>query len=161
MKLHGDGTIEFPNGTQNKPADVGPAFSYQHVVSQSVPNGGIVTKLNFTAKEFDTDNAVANSRFQPQKAGYYFIKASYYPAAPIASGAMPSLTLYKNTLEKIAGVATSAAGSAFLVMECCGLVYLNGATDYVEVYVTQNTASALNSIADQMIRFQGFMARNV
>lgn len=115
----------------------GPAFSGYRNASQTVTSG-VATKVQIDTEEFDTDNAFDNAtnfRFTPQVAGYYMVIGR---AGGVASTAMTShsLTIYKNGSAWKTGpgyVAPAGQGSTCGVT---GLVYLNGSTDYVELYST-------------------------
>ena len=110
-------------------ASTGPAFSAYPSGSQSI-TASTWTKLQYNTEEFDTnsnyDNAT-NYRFTPTVAGYY----SFTAAILVSTTTTRSLfSFYKNgavfkSFDTNYGI-NSAGGSA--------LIYLNGSTDYVELY---------------------------
>ena len=116
----------------------GPAFSAYQSSNQNF-TGAVLTKIAFQTEEFDTANcfdSAANYRFTPNVAGYYLISGRLQGT----TGAQVYVTVYKNgslfkDFANNSGSAIAAQGSA--------LVYLNGSTDYVELYgylgSTQNT----------------------
>jgi hypothetical protein len=145
----------------------GPAFS-SYISGNQTVTGGANTKLAFNTKEFDTANcydATTNYRFTPTVAGYYQVIANANPygnASPIRT----ILMLYKNgTLFKLLfdlnffstsyGYNNGFQGSA--------LVYMNGSTDYLEVWGNMTIASGTavwygyNSTYSQ---FSAFLARS-
>jgi hypothetical protein len=119
----------------------GPAFSAWQSSAQSLTIN-TVTKLQFQTEEFDTANCFDNSttfRFTPNVAGYYQVSGALTNATILAQ---LLLTLYKNggvykrLYNDINGGNTSTgAGSC--------LVFLNGSTDYIELYgMTTSTQNA-------------------
>lgn len=131
----------------------GPVFSAYHSSAQTL-TGGVATKINFATEEFDTSNCYDNStsRFTPNVAGYYKINAALQ-----ASGSnSPYVSVYKNGAQYKVGNVTGALGTGTLATISC-LVYLNGSTDYVEIYgnfsATQATVAASTSSY-----FQGCLA---
>ena len=138
----GSGGVSAAAALINLQASV-PAFSAYQSVAQSLPTGTI-TKLQFQTKEFDTGNyydAVTNFRYTPLVAGYYQITASFQIASVITS---LNLYAYKNGINfKSLSVtqSTGQAGSAGTA-----LVFLNGTTDYIEIFGSQS-AAAQNIVA--------------
>jgi hypothetical protein len=119
----------------------GPAFSYYQSVAQTLTSS-VSTKITFTTSEFDTTGGMyASSRFTPTIAGYYQVNASLSMATSVTG---VQLILYKNgSVYKYifniisTTVVNSGVGSA--------LVYLNGSTDYIEIYGV--FASGQNTLA--------------
>lgn len=109
----------------------GPAFSAQRTGAQAV-TASTWTKIQFQTEEFDTANCYDNAtnyRFQPTVAGYYQITAT----AECASATSWAYTsIYKNGFDFKRNSSGSGAGTGTSVTS---LIYLNGSTDYVEVYV--------------------------
>jgi hypothetical protein len=143
MVLSGDGTISglsaggLPNATVQQ-ADLatnvagnGPAFSAYLGTNQSI-SAGTWTKVQINTKEFDTSTAYDNTtnyRFQPTVAGYYQVNgqlllnnssANYGGVGFNKTGSQHKYVYISNAY------GTSAALSA--------LIYLNGTTDYLEMY---------------------------
>jgi hypothetical protein len=130
-----------------------PAFSAYQSVAQSVTNA--VVKIQFQAEEYDVTGAfdsTTNYRFQPTVAGYYLLNA----ALAIASATTYiDLRCYKNgSYAKAFASNFNASNQSFVAGSC--QVYLNGSTDYVEVYAS--TGATINSIAQlQNTYFQGIL----
>lgn len=106
-----------------------PAFSAYANATQAI-SATTVTKVTFDTKLFDTNNNFASSRFTPTVAGYY--QCSWSLSSSIVQGNRFIPMLYKNGAETLRGTDTptntwSTTGS--------GLVYCNGTTDYLEVYI--------------------------
>jgi len=140
-------TIQEPatasNFTQTLPAATGdvmvsgnmPAFSALPNSNQSFTSS-TWTKVAFNSEEFDTNNnydATTNYRFTPTVAGYYQINA----VVSISGTVMTQFicAIYKNNAEYKRGnqlsYATGVSNSSCLISS---VVYLNGSTDYVEIY---------------------------
>jgi len=114
-------------------AGTGPAFSAYATSGTSVANNTL-TKLSFDTEEFDTNNNFASSRFTPTVAGYYQINGCI-------GGAYATLlcTIFKNGSEYKRGV--TASGATLNQANVSSVVYLNGSTDYVELYTYQGSGS--------------------
>ena len=118
----------------------GPAFSaYRGGSNQSI-TASTNTKVQLNTEEFDTANAfdsTTNYRFTPQVAGYYQITGQIEVDG---TGITRSFSaIYKNgSLSKIGndGIYTSSYRSVVN-----GLIYLNGSTDYLELYGWANGTS--------------------
>lgn len=119
----------------------GPAFSAYSSVGTSIPNN-VYTKVLYQTEEYDTNNNYDNttSRFQPTVAGYYQVNWS----TGVTTQAEKFTALYKNGSFYRAGsdsIGWWSAGSA--------LVYMNGTTDYLEVYFYQTTGSTQTTYTPQ------------
>jgi hypothetical protein len=121
-----------------------PAFSAYQSVSQSIASG-TVTKIQFQTKVFDTANAFDNTtnyRFQPTVAGYYQINAGFAYASAVLSETF--IALYKNGGVYQYGLDISATS---YIIASSFLVYLNGSTDYIEIFAAQYSGSSKNTTA--------------
>jgi hypothetical protein len=135
-----------------------PAFRAYSNAAQSI-SATTFTKVTFQVEDFDTNNNFDSSRFTPTVAGYYQISATVRIGG-LASGNLLYVSIYKNgsanteifnTNQGAAGDA-SGGGSA--------LFYMNGSTDYLEIYVYQSNASSKNTVAgSQFVWFTGAMVR--
>ena len=123
----------------------GPAFSAYSGAAQSI-SASTNTKLQCNTEEFDTNSNYDNTtnyRFTPSVAGYYQVSAAVTWTTAVA---VTAITIYKNgasfkTLQFSNNATVNTAGGS-------ALIYLNGATDYVEIYVSSgfsNTVSTSNS----------------
>ena len=131
------------NFTQTLPAATGtvmvsgnmPAFSAYNSTDQTIAYN-TVTKLSFNTEEFDTNNNFASSRFTPTVAGYYQINAKVFNAGTAPRNYYFSNRLYKNgAVIAISSIAIYQLGSAAeFCVDQSKLVYMNGTTDYLEVY---------------------------
>jgi hypothetical protein len=149
-------TITVPASTATMAID-GPAFSAYLSATQSF-TANVFTKIQFNVEEFDTANCYDNStnyRFTPNVAGYYQVSGAFTNATILAQ---IGLTVLKNgiTYKRLyngagGGNTSTGAGSC--------LVYLNGTTDYIELYGL--TTSTQNAFADaSSTYFQATMVRS-
>lgn len=128
-----------------------PAFSAYASANQTF-NAGAETKVNFDTEVFDTNSNFASSRFTPTVAGYYQINACV--SAAMATG---YVSIFKNGGAYQRGFQTQSAVVSFIVTS---IVYLNGSTDYVEIYLgnqtgsstTVNNLSTLTYVTGAMVR---------
>lgn len=132
----------------------GPAFSIYATGTTSVPTS-TYTKVIFNGSIFDTTGGmVSSSRFTPTLAGYYYITGSAY----FSSSSESFVQIQKNGAELHRG---TDHGSQVYSRTVSGLVYLNGSTDYVEIYTYQSSGSTVTvSATMSQTIFQGFLARS-
>jgi hypothetical protein len=134
-------TIAAQSGTLNVG---GPAFFAYAGNSQNVATN-TATKIQLTSERFDTANAfdsTTNYRFQPTVAGYYQISASLAFALATNNIAI-YVNLYLNgtSIAATSGVSTSAS---YPLGSVSALLYLNGSTDYVELWGQQKSGGTTN-----------------
>ena len=114
-----------------------PAFSAYGNTNQTI-SSGVTTKVIINTKIFDTANAydaTTNYRFTPQVAGYYQVNAiveAYAGGTPIT---VSNVYLYKNGSEVLRGSATTNSTNTEVYNNLSGLIYMNGSTDYLELYM--------------------------
>jgi hypothetical protein len=132
-----------------------PAFSAYATSNQSI-SANTSTKVLFDSKNFDTNNNFASSRFTPTVAGYYQFIAGV--SSTTASTVNPwFINIAKNGAQTLVNGYVYPLSTG--VIQVSGLLYLNGSTDYVEIYVYQgNMAQTVFGRSDQTY-FQGSMVR--
>jgi hypothetical protein len=113
-----------------------PAFSAYGNAAQTVTTSTF-TKVTLNTKEFDTNNnfdSTTNYRFTPTVAGYYQINGQIYFSTSVSTTRI-LIGIYKNGSAYKWGndFQTTTAISAFRGV-VSSIVYLNGSTDYVELY---------------------------
>lgn len=137
-------------------AGTGPAFSYKSSSGQSLANGAN-TKITFTTSDFDTTSGMyASSRFTPTVAGYYQISSLITAAGALG---IIATSIWKNGAVYKAGT-QAALSSSFTAVLTSGIVYLNGSTDYVEIYGIQTSGGAITLYADAPYNyFNGVLVR--
>ena len=140
-----------------------PAFSAYRTGTQTGIATSTYTKVSVQTEVFDTNSNydnVTNYRFTPTIAGYYQINA-----AVVATGTTLAYTqaiIYKNgSAYATGGYVTTASGEAGSSVS--SLVYMNGSTDYVELYAYVSvTGTAIiygGSSAQAQTFFNGSMVR--
>lgn len=142
-----------------------PAFSAYQSIQQTGIGSATSTKITFTTVEFDTSNnySTTTSRFTPSVAGYYQINSTVQ-IPYVTSTAGLTISLWKNGLAYKTGsqsVGQSAGGGQYPTAVISNIVFLNGTTDYVEIYTYgTNNGSAYNTQTGQdRTAFQGFLVK--
>ena len=141
-----------------KQAVNGPAFS-AYVSNAQVVGAGVFTKVMFRTKEFDTANcfdSTGTGRFKPNVAGYYQVNAALKQVAP--SGGQWAALLYKNGAAIKGGTDLGFPGAGNGQGVLSALVYLNGATDYIELFAISDVGSMVAASMTGSF-FQAVMAR--
>ena len=142
-----------------------PAFAAYNNAAQSFSNS-VVTKAIFNTEVFDTNNnfdSTTNYRFTPTVAGYYSISGVI--TMNNASAGQGSYTLIAKNGTIIASSSAGAVASvSYSGPQVTTLVYMNGTTDYVELYgdmigATQNSIPTIFATGDG-VRFSAFLARS-
>ena len=140
-------------------AGTGPAFYVYRTSDQTGTING-ATKIQFNNELFDTANcfdSTTNYRFTPNVAGYYQING--------LAGYVLNITqifytvLYKNGSAYTRGsqIPFNTNGSLSLYSN---LVYLNGTTDYIELYIYNQSGSSQTLAGNsEYCYFSGFLAR--
>ena len=136
-------------------AGTGPAFSATRSSNQSV-SSGTWTKIQLNVEEFDTANcfdSTTNYRFTPTVAGYYETNARFGIAT---TDTRLICSVYKNGTEFKRGL---DAGSALMGgATVSALIYLNGSTDYIEMFILiGSTQNIIGNAVD--LYFQASMVR--
>jgi len=146
--------------TLNLPAATGtvmvsgnmPAFSAHPSSNQSVTTA-TSTKMLFQTEVFDTNNNFASSTFTPTVAGYYQFNAYLSPNTAVTR---ILVMLYKNGSRVnilLDGTSIPSTGGGGTIL------YLNGTTDYVEVYGRLDGVSPEFNGASDSTYFSGAMVR--
>ena len=120
-----------------------PIFSAYLRANQTLTSG-VTTKLAINTEEFDTASCYDTTtyRFTPNVAGYYQVNAAMTYGAS-ASATQGLIYIYKNGGQFKTGSFLSGASSA---VTASALIYMNGTTDYIELfgYVVAATPVANN-----------------
>jgi hypothetical protein len=137
----------------------GPAFSAYQSTGQTGLSNSVYTKISLQTELFDTNNnfdSTTNYRFTPTVAGYYMLIGSLYFTTV---GINNYISIWKNGSAIAYGTAyPTASGASNPFSTITTLTYLNGTTDYVELYgYATNTWSTGVGAANTY--FQGFLAR--
>ena len=139
-------------------AGSGPAFSAWKSSNQSITSNTF-TKVTFDTEEFDTNNNFTSSTFTPTVAGYYQVNSACDLFASVGTGTRTSIRLYKNGSFFKAGNEVQILNTAEMSCLLNVLVYMNGTTDYLEVYALMNATSPLVAGAQTITYFQACLVR--
>ena len=128
------GSLQFQNNGVNLPmGGVAPAFSAYNSASQTVTTS-TETKATLNTEDFDTNSNFASSRFTPTVAGYYQVNGQIrlQSTLTIVNG---WVSIYKNGSIYVRGqeLPSGVTSNELQVLVNC-LIYLNGSTDYIELY---------------------------
>jgi hypothetical protein len=139
-------------------AGTGPAFSVSSATGV-VTSSGVFTKLTYDTEDFDTNNNFASSRFTPTVAGYYqFNATALYSGGP---GGGQLLSFYKNGSRWLDGpllVQNTIGSSSYITFG--GIIYLNGSTDYVELFGYQTAGTQTIGGGGATQKFTGCLVRS-
>jgi hypothetical protein len=134
-----------------------PAFSAYQSSAQSI-SSGTWTKIQFQTEDFDTASCFDNStnyRFTPNVAGYYQVTGRIRPNS---TNGEAEIGIYKNGSAWFHGSNVNVSSGNQWGTTATGLLYMNGSTDYVEIYLYV-TNSCTVSTSRQNTYFQAFFAR--
>ena len=112
-----------------------PCFSAYSAVSQ-YPATSVATKVALNTKEYDVTNAfdaTTNYRFQPTVAGYYQINAGISMSAD-TNLTNADILIYKDGAAYYGQHIDTNSGNQYADVSTSTLVYLNGTTDYIELW---------------------------
>ena len=135
----------------------GPAFSAYASTNQTVSDG-TATKILFDTEEFDTNSNFSSSRFTPTIAGYYQVNSTVNCSQTAIVDFV--IWIYKNNTQYKRGFGFAGTASKFIA-PVSTLVYLNGSTDYVEVFLySDGTGNATINASSQDVWFNGCLVRS-
>lgn len=157
----GTNTITLPASTGTVMVN-GPAFSAYMSANQTISTG-TNTKLQINTKEFDTATAYdasTNYRFTPLVAGYYQVNGQV--AWNSAASGVTFVSIYKNGSEWKRGSQITFNAASAVCPNVSALTYFNGSTDYVELYVNQNSGGSVLAFGGSVAfsYFQASMVRS-
>ena len=144
-------------------AGTGPAFSAYSNNTQTITSGAAPVKININTKTtpgFDTNSNfdTTNYRFQPTVAGYYQINGVAYYSSTVSMSAF-YIYIYKNNASyKYGSGFSGTATAAFSTVN--DIIYLNGSSDYVELFAYIAGTGTLSCNAGQTFTsFSGALVR--
>jgi hypothetical protein len=136
-------------------AGTGPAFSAYQSITQSGITNVVPTKVQFQTEEFDTNSNFDNStnyRFTPTVAGYYQVNGGVTLNSITATHSCLAI-IYKNGSAFKNGCTAKPSTSNYPSTVASTLIYLNGSTDYVELYIYGDIGSAYALVAGQTFTY--------
>jgi hypothetical protein len=136
----------------------GPAFSAANNTNQSITTG-VATKVTLSVEEFDTNNNFSSSRFTPTVAGYYNITGYTYASA--TSQTYGYVMIYRNGSIYQGGIFFTPFGASISTSVASVVMYLNGSSDFVELYVQSDgtSPSVVGTSAGFEARLSGALVR--
>lgn len=112
-----------------------PAFYAYYFGSDISISSGVSTKVTYDTELYDTNNNFASSRFTPTVAGYYQINCGVYMYTGAGNITQYFASIYKNGTEYTRNQTKFAVTVVSEGMQnVSSIVYLNGSTDYIEIY---------------------------
>jgi len=130
----GSGNLSWFNG--------GPAFGAISTTSTSL-SAGVDTKIIFDNEIFDTAgcfDSTTNYRFTPNVAGYYQVNANVSVGG--SGGAYTICSIYRNGALYTRSNTLRTDNGNYNAANTSNIIYLNGSTDYVEVYGLDPSANS-------------------
>lgn len=109
-----------------------PTFQANAASTQAI-SSGVFTKITLGTEGFDTNNNFASNRFTPTVAGYYQINGTMYATDSVAI-TTAEVSIYKNGAEYRRGAGVFASAGTNNVLSTSDVIFLNGSTDYVELF---------------------------
>lgn len=139
----------------------GPAVSAYRATSNQSITSSAETKVQLNGETFDTASAfdsITNYRFTPQISGYYQVSFS------VSVGATTGITgffssIRKNGTDYAHGTSTAPASSTSGTSVGSCLVYMNGSTDYLELFIYSNGTSPYVSFGATNTYFTAVLIR--
>jgi hypothetical protein len=116
----------------------GPTFSAFRSTSNQSFSSNTWTKVQCQTEEWDTNSNYDNStnyRFTPTVAGYYQCSAAW---SNDTSSSYNYVSIYKNGVSSRLGIFNGANGVGATIS---AIIYLNGSTDFIEMYIFSNTGN--------------------
>ena len=162
-QIKGNDTSTF-GGNIDVPQIVTDAPAFKAVLSaDQTGNTAAFTKVQINTVDFDltSDFDTSNYRWIPSVAGYYHIMGQVY-INTLADGKLGISVIYKNGTEFARGSQHSNGSTVACLSIASTLVYMNGTTDYVELYGYHNNASSLDFKSSiKWTNFSGHLVRAV
>lgn len=161
VTLNNSGGVAVPSLTVNSvPVLAGPAFGVYRSTNQSIA-ATTYTKIQFDTEEYDTANCFDNTtnyRFTPNVAGYYQINAAWQAASAIGAAGQTAIIIYKNGSAFKWGMYAGLSSAENYSAVASSLIYLNGTTDYIEIYAYIGNANTIAG-SQAYTYVNGFLAR--
>lgn len=126
----------------------GPAFSAYKVANQTLShNTNTNTKATFDAETYDTNNNFTSNAFTPTIAGYYQVCIMADISGTFNRSYFLSTSIYKNGTAVKTAVLSPVMGNGadFCISLNPPPIYMNGTTDYLEMYCYTYDYSASGS----------------
>lgn len=140
-----------------------PAFSAFRGTSSQAITTGVETKVQLNAEDFDTASAfdsTTNFRFVPATAGYYQLDGTIQLTGTLITDGY--CVIYKNgTVFKYGSRLVAATGVGTTNSSVSALVFLNGTTDFVELFAFASATTPLVAFGSASSFFSGCLSRGI
>jgi hypothetical protein len=124
------------------------------------PTTNVNTKVTFDTEVFDTANCYSGSTFTPNVAGYYQINASVDCGANSSTLTNASINLVKNgSIYNWSYMYVTSPQGNDLSAQMHTLVYCNGTTDYIDIYVTTTGTNPVIYAGQTTTWVNGYLVR--
>ena len=135
-----------------------PAFSATTSASQSIGQT-TWTKIQFNTKNFDTNTnfSTVNYRFTPTVAGYYQLNGGCTLTGAATTGGI-QIAFVVNGVTYYRGNRLPCVASQDIQAIASNVLYFNGSTDYVELYIYQFSSVTLTTDQNNCY-FSGVLTR--
>jgi len=134
----------------------GPVFASGSTGLTSISATTWTAYTNFSESQFDTINGFnrTTGRYQPNVAGYYWVQGIVDCGYSGVTSTAIYASIFKNGNNYRGGTAGQYASGAYPAILCTSVVYLNGTTDYIQVYcyTLQSISNTSGSLMACMIR---------
>jgi len=137
-------TIDLSSATQTGVGGTNTPIIFAQAVSATSMTNGVDTKITLDNEIIDTDGVFASSRFTATTAGKYKVTAVLSVNLTVATAAL-NLFIKKNGGTLTTGIAKSNEGSANTVSAVANLIVSLSATDYIELFGSQNNGTTVNT----------------
>jgi len=137
-----------------------PAFSAYLGTAQTITNN-VETKIQFNTELFDTNNnydPTTNYRFTPTVAGYYQINVTVDNGINTSTGIF-YVKIFKNSSSYLEICRMQNQPNTTLKLSGSTVVFLNGSTDNIEVYLFQNSGGNATVPASVNTQISGCLVR--
>ena len=138
----------------------GPAFGAYRASTQSIP-ANTWTKVQLSTEAFDTNSnfdSSTNYRFTPSISGYYQINGSILFSLASGTASATLTAIWKNGSEYATNECTATVPNGHST-PISSLVYMNGSTDYIELYGYCSSSSASYTAGQANTFMNGSLAR--
>ena len=136
--------------------NAGPTFFAYKSSGQALSTGTQKITYDSTRWNVDSDYDTSTSRFTPQVAGYYQVNAGWYVATSSETEGAVYLYMDASNYTAICNFIGGAGVRAFTGSQ---LVYMNGSTNFLEVYAYISGSHTTNSGASAATFFSASLAR--
>lgn len=148
------GGVRFPDATTQATSAFGPVF---YMNGGSVSTSALAAKIPLDTAFIDTNGSVNTglNRVIPTKAGYYSVTGKVNVSMTGTGGFTLAAMIYKNgSIYEGYNQLIDYSSSFSQTMTVTTLIYVNGTTDYIELYCGTNsgTASCTGSLNGQYVR---------